>query len=81
MRNHCRTSRWRGALHETLGSLAAPPFYTAMQAFDSRMAEVESALERLQTMRTDIFSWGNRAQYGKVFVTLQPDNINPTLTL
>ena len=53
MRNHCRTSRWRGALHETLGSLAAPPFYAAMQAFDSRMAEVESALARLVTMRTE----------------------------
>ena len=54
MKNRSTASRWRGALHETLGSLAAPPFYAAMQAFNSRMAEVESALERLQTMRTEL---------------------------
>ena len=75
MRNHCRTSRWRGALHETLGSLAAPPFYAAMQAFDSRMAEVESALERLQTMRTDIFFLGKSCAVWKSFCNFAARNI------
>ena len=28
-------------------------YFTAMQSFDARMVEVESALERLNTMRTE----------------------------
>ena len=36
---------------KSLSHFALAFFYAAMQAFDSRMAEVESALERLQTMR------------------------------
>ena len=39
---------------KSLHSFALAFFYAAMQAFDSRMAEVESALERLQTMRQEL---------------------------
>ena len=39
---------------KSLHSFALAFFYAAMQAFDSRMAEVESVLERLQTMRTEL---------------------------
>ena len=38
---------------KSLHSFALAFFYSAMQAFDGRMAEVESALERLVTMRTE----------------------------
>ena len=38
---------------KSLHSFALAFFYAAMQAFDSRMVEVESALERLNTMRTE----------------------------
>ena len=39
---------------KSLHSFALAFFYAAMQAFDSRMAEVESVLERLQTMRQEL---------------------------
>lgn len=39
---------------KSLHSFALAFFYAAMQAFDSRMVEVESALERLNTMRTEL---------------------------
>ena len=39
---------------KSLHSFALAFFYAAMQAFDSRMVEVESALERLQTMRQEL---------------------------
>ena len=38
---------------KSLHSFALAFFYSAMQAFDGRMAEVESALARLVTMRTE----------------------------
>ena len=38
---------------KSLSHFALAFFYSAMQAFDSRMAEVESALTRLVTMRTE----------------------------
>ena len=38
---------------KSLSHFALAFFYAAMQAFDSRMAEVESALARLVTMRTE----------------------------
>ena len=38
---------------KSLSHFALAFFYAAMQAFDSRMAEVESALTRLVTMRTE----------------------------
>ena len=38
---------------KSLHSFALAFFYAAMQAFDGRMAEVESALARLVTMRTE----------------------------
>ena len=38
---------------KSLHSFALAIFYSAMQAFDGRMAEVESALTRLVTMRTE----------------------------
>ena len=37
-----------------LHSFALAFFYAAMQAIDSRMAEVESALTRLATMRQEL---------------------------
>ena len=39
---------------KSLSHFALAFFYAAMQAFDSRMAEVESALARLVTMRTEL---------------------------
>ena len=39
---------------KSLHSFALAFFYAAMQAFDSRMAEVESALTRLATMRQEL---------------------------
>ena len=39
-----------GTLHETLGSLAAPPFYAALRAFRARMAEVETTLQKFHTL-------------------------------
>ena len=39
---------------KSLHSFALAFFYSAMQAFDGRMAEVESALARLVTMRTEL---------------------------
>ena len=39
---------------KSLHSFALAFFYAAMQAFDSRMAEVESALARLATMRQEL---------------------------
>ncbi len=37
---------------KSLHSYAMAFYYSAMQSFDGRMVEVESALERLNTMRT-----------------------------